>query len=143
VEADGGGIQVQGVTTLRDSRVLDNRLSATSETGAALASGGGLFNLGGRLTLERAVVTANSASATGVGGFNLGGGIANIQFGGPLPELTLTDSVITANTLTASAGITSQGGGLYTVDPFSGEPFPVTLTRTVIEGNKPDQCVGC
>ena len=37
----------------------------------------------------------------------------------------------------------SQGGGLYTADPFSGEPFPVAMSRTVIEGNKPDQCVGC
>jgi hypothetical protein len=37
----------------------------------------------------------------------------------------------------------SQGGGLYTADPFTGEPFPVAMTRTVIEGNQPDQCVGC
>jgi hypothetical protein len=143
VEADGGGIQVQGVTTLRNSRVTGNSLSVTSETGTALASGGGLFNLSGGLTLERTVVTANSASATGVGGFNLGGGVTNVTIGGPAPELTLTDSVITANRLAASAGIISQGGGLYTVDPFSGTPFKVTLTRTVIEGNKPDQCVGC
>ncbi len=26
--------------------------------------------------------------------------------------------------------------------PFSGSPSPLTRTRTVIEGNKPDQCVG-
>jgi hypothetical protein len=30
----------------------------------------------------------------------------------------------------------AQGGGLYTASP-------VTLTRTVIAGNKPDQCFGC
>ncbi len=142
-ETDGGGIQVQGVTIVRDSRVVDNSLSSTSETGLALASGGGLFNLSASLTLERTVVTANSASATGLGGFNLGGGIGNVLFGGGPPELTLTDSVITANRLAASEGIVSQGGGLYTADPFSGEAFPLTLTRTVIEGNKPDQCVGC
>ena len=121
----------------------DNSLSATSETGAALASGGGLANIGGGLTLERTVVAANSASATGVGGFNLGGGILNVLFGGGPPELTLTDSVITANRLAASDGVLSQGGGLYTADPFTGSPFPVTMTRTLIEGNKPDQCVGC
>jgi fibronectin-binding autotransporter adhesin len=142
-ESDGGGIQIQGSTIVRDSRIANNSLSSTSETGTALSSGGGLFNISGSLTLERTIVTGNSASAAGVGGFNLGGGIVNVTIGGPAPELTLTDSVIAANRVAASAGIVSQGGGLYTADPFSGTPFPVTLTRTVIEGNKPDQCVGC
>ena len=123
-ETDGGGIQVQGVTTVRDSRILNNSLSSTSETGLALASGGGLFSLSASLTLERAVVTANSASATGVGGFNVGGGIGNVLLGGGPPELTLTDTVITANRLAASDGVLSQGGGLYTVDPFSGDAIP-------------------
>jgi len=142
-ETDGGGIQVQADTVVRDSRIAGNSLSSTSETGTALSSGGGLFNLSGSLTLERTSVTANGASATGAGGFNLGGGIVNVTIGGPTPELTLTDSVITANRLAASNGVVSQGGGLYTADPFGGNPFPVGLTRTVIEGNKPDQCVGC
>ena len=148
-EADGGGIQVQGTTTMRDSRVVDNALSATSPTGTALGSGGGIFNIGASLTLERTIVTANSAGATGSGGVNLGGGIANVQFFGPAPELTLTDSVLTANRLAASPGIASQGGGLFNLevtnlDPFTtGSPFPITLTGTVIEGNKPDQCARC
>jgi hypothetical protein len=147
-ETDGGGmqvrrIQIEGGTTVRDSRIVNNSLSATSESGLALASGGGLANIGGSLTLERTVVAANSAGATGVGGFNLGGGILNVLFGGGPPELTLTDSVITANRLSASDGVMSQGGGLHTVDPFTGEPFPVTMSGTVIEGNKPDGCVGC
>jgi hypothetical protein len=143
-EADAGGLQVQGVTTVRNSRISGNSLSAMSATGTALSSGGGLFNLSGHVTLERTVVTANRASATGVGGFNLGGGIGNVTVGGPAPELTLTDSVITANRLAASAGITSQGGGLFTFDIlFTGQPLPVTLTRTVIAGNRPDQCFGC
>jgi hypothetical protein len=143
VETDGGGIQVQGVTTVRNSLVNSNSLSAVSETGTALASGGGIFNLSGSLTLDRSVVAANSADAAGAGGFNLGGGIANVLFGGGPPELKLTETVITANTLTASAGITSQGGGLYTADPFRGQAFPVAMTLTVIRGNRPDQCVGC
>jgi hypothetical protein len=142
-ETDGGGIQVQHNTVVRDSRISHNTLSATSETGLAFASGGGLFNLSGSLTLERTVVAANSASASGAGGFNLGGGITNVTIGGPAPELTLTDSVITANRLAASAGIVSQGGGLYSADPFSGQPFAVAMIRTVIEGNRPDECVGC
>jgi hypothetical protein len=149
-EADAGGIQVQGVTTLRDSRVSDNTLSSTSATGAAFGSGGGLFNLGAVLTLERTLVVGNSATATGVGGVNLGGGIGNVQFFGPAPELAMTDSVVTANRLSASPGIASLGGGLFNLevtnlDPFAtGRPFPITQTRTVIAGNKPDQCAnGC
>jgi len=59
-----------------------------------------------------------------------------VSFGGPPPSLALTDSVVTANRVSGSAGITVQGGGLFTT-------FPVTLTRTVIAGNKPDQCFGC
>ena len=134
---------------MRGSRLTDNRLSPTSVTGTALGSGGGHFNLGASLTLERTVVAANSAAATGVGGVDLGGGIGNIQFGGPPPQLTLTDSVVTANRLAASPGIASQGGGLFnlevtSVDPFAtGDPFPIALTRTVIAGNEPDQCAGC
>jgi hypothetical protein len=149
VEADGAGVQVQGITTVRRSRISHNSLSATSETGTAFGSGGGFFNLGATLTLEQTLVTANSATATGVAGVNLGGGIANVQFGGPAPGLALTDSVVTANRLTASPGITSEGGGIFSlavtsIFPFAtGDAFPVTLTHTVIAGNRPDQCLGC
>jgi len=142
-ETDGGGIQVQEDTVVRDSRILNNSLSSTSATGLAFASGGGLFNISGSLTLERTVVSANGASATGVAGFNLGGGITNVTIGGPVPELTLTESVITANRLIASDGVVSQGGGLYSADPFTGARFPIAIAGTVINGNQPDQCVGC
>jgi hypothetical protein len=148
-EADAGGLQIQGVTTLVDSRVVGNTLSATSPTGTAFGSGGGIFNLGASLTLERTVVTANSAAATGLAGVNLGGGIGNIQFFGPVPVLAITDSVVAGNRLSASPGVASMGAGLFNLEILSpvplvtGAPFPATLTRTVIEGNKPDQCAGC
>jgi hypothetical protein len=138
-----GGLQVQGVATVRNTRISDNSLTAISENGTTNAAGAGIANLSGQLTLEQSLVTANTGTATGSGGLVLGGGILNIAFGGGPPTLTLTNSVITANKLTASAGITPQGGGLYTMDIFGGGPFPVTLTRTVIEGNQPDQCIGC
>jgi hypothetical protein len=148
-EADGGGLQIQGDTTLRRSSVTGNSISSTSATGTALGSGGGLFNLGASLTLERTEVTANRARASGNGGVNLGGGIANVQFFGPAPVLTLTDSVVTANGLSASAGIASLGGGVFnlevtSLDPFAtGNPFSITRTHSVVEGNRPDQCAGC
>jgi hypothetical protein len=81
-------------------------------------------------------VTGNNVTANAPAGSAHGGGILNDSFGGPPPSLTLTDSAVVANKLTASPGITPQGGGLFTA-------FPVTLTRTVIAGNKPDQCFGC
>ena len=51
--------------------------------------------------------------------------------------------VVTANRLEAAPGITPQGGGIFSANIFSGDPIAFTLTRTVIAGNKPDQCVGC
>jgi hypothetical protein len=138
-----GGVQVQGVATVRTSRISENSLTAISATGTANAAGAGIGNLSGTLTLERSLVTGNRGVATGTGGLALGGGILNIAFGGGAPELTLADSAITANELTASAAITPRGGGLFTADIFGAGSFPVALTRTVIAGNKPDQCVGC
>ena len=45
-ETDGGGLQVRGSAVVRDSRIAHNSISATSETGLALASGGGFANIG-------------------------------------------------------------------------------------------------
>ena len=129
-----GGLGVGGVATIRNSLVGDNIVSAESASGSATVGGGGIGNFG-RLTLQRTLVVANTATANGANGSAQGGGINNISLGST-PELTLVDSVVTANRLVASPGIAPHGGGLYT-------DFPVTLTRTVIAGNKPDQCFGC
>jgi hypothetical protein len=72
-------------------------------------------------------MTGNDVSATGAAGFAHGAGV---------PILTLVDSVVAANRISASSGVTAEGGGLFTT-------FPVSLTRTVVAGNKPDQCSGC
>ena len=57
--------------------------------------------------------------------------------------LTITDSVITANQLTTTTDITPRGGGIFSADVFTGDPIPFTLTRTVVAGNKPEECFGC
>ena len=49
---------------------------------------------------------------------------------------TLVDTNVTRNTLTGSPGIVVQGGGVFT-------DFHVTLTNSRIDGNTPDQCIGC
>jgi hypothetical protein len=132
---DGGGLEVDGIAAIHKSRIAGNTVTMTAPNGFALSQGGGLANAG-QTTLEKVIVVGNSATANGSDGIVQGGGVWNGTFEGPPPELTLTDSVIVANKLTASPGIPVQGGGLYT-------DFPVTLTKTVIAGNKPDQCFGC
>jgi len=139
-----GGLEVHRAAVVRSSRISDNSVTATSAGGTANAAGAGIGNLSGRLTVERTIVTGNGGSANGRSGLALGGGILNIAYAGGPPELALTESAVTANELTATPGITPLGGGVFSRDPF--DPtilFPVALTRTVIEGNKPDQCLGC
>ena len=116
-----------------------------SATGPALAAGGGIGNLSGQVTLERALVIGNRGSADGaialpflVGGGTNGGGILNTDFGGGPPVLTISDSVVTANELTTTTDITPRGGGIFSADFFTGDPIPFTRTRTVIAGNKPE-----
>jgi hypothetical protein len=142
-DAVSGGLHVGGAATVRSSRISDNNLTAVSATGTANVAGAGIGNLSGQLTLEKTSVTGNRGAATGVGGLVLGGGILNVAFGGGPPELALTDSVVTANSLTATGpGFEPQGGGIFSADLFGGGAFPVSVSNTVIEGNKPDQCVG-
>jgi hypothetical protein len=125
------------------SSVTGNVLKAVSPTGAANVAGGGIGNLSGHVTLEHTRVIRNRGGAHGVGGIALGGGILNIDFGGGPPELRLSDGVVTANRLTGAPGVTLLGGGIFSADLFSSDPVPFRLVRTVVAGNKPDQCVGC
>ena len=140
---DGGGMEVDAPVTVRNSVVGRNSVAVAGPSGV-LAFGGGIAMYGGDLTLERTIVVANSASATGAaaplpfGGVSsaLGGGISNGGAGNPSATLTLTDSAVTANRLSGSDGVLLHGGGVFT---DSG----VVRTRTVIVGNKPDNCSGC
>ncbi len=138
-----GGIEVSGVAKILRSSISRNHLVSNSATGTANVGGGGIGSLSGHVALERTLVIGNRGTANGLTGLAIGGGILNIDFGGGPPELALNDSVVTANQLSSDPGITPQGGGIFTADIFTGDPFPVTLARTVIEGNKPDQCFGC
>jgi len=141
--ADGGGMEIDGTVTIRDSLVAHNSVVAEGN-GPALANGGGIANFGD-LTLERTLVLANSVTAHGAAGQHpfgapslaIGGGIWNRDFDlqNP-PSLTLVDSVVSANSAEGSAGFVVGGGGLWTATP-------VTRSRTVIAGNRPDQCHGC
>ena len=144
-----GGIEVTGAATIRDSSISGNFLRAVSASGPVIGGGGGIANLSGQVTLERARVIGNRGSYEGgfglpfVGGGINGGGILNTDFVGGQPELTVSDSVVTANALTTNTGIEPRGGGIFSANVFTGDPIPFTLTRTVVAGNKPEECFGC
>jgi hypothetical protein len=143
VGGDGGGIEVDAPVTIRDGLVARNKVTVTGP-GALVAFGGGIAMFEGDLTLERTQVIANSVTGNGAGGplpwgppsMVYGGGISNGGVGAPPGAVSLTDSVVTANRLAASAGIGVSGGGVLTDNGLS-------RTRTVIAGNKPDDCAGC
>jgi hypothetical protein len=145
------GIEVTGVATIRNTSISGNLFTAVSATGPAIGAGVGIGNLSGQVTLERALVIGNRGSADGAMGLPFlfgsginGGGILNTDFGGGPPVLTISDSVVTANQLTTTApGITPRGGGIFSANVFTGDPIPFTLTRTVVGGNKPEECFGC
>jgi len=132
---DGGGIEIDSPATIRSTVISFNTVVAAAPFGTALAFGGGIANAG-QLTLAKSILVGNSVAATGAQGSAQGGGIWNGTFGGPPTTLTASDNVIILNALSAGPGLALQGGGLYT-------DFAVTLARTLLVGNKPDQCVGC
>jgi hypothetical protein len=135
--ADGGGIEVDGTSTITKVLIVGNTVTAVGAGSGAFVQGGGLANVG-TATLQQTVVFGNSIGANGPSGVAQGGGIWNGTFnpGDPLPSLTLLDSAVTGNFARASGGIKPQGGGVFSV-------VPVTLTRTVVAANSPDQCEGC
>jgi hypothetical protein len=134
----GGAMDIDGQATIRDSQFVGNSGTANARAGTTIAGGGAIANFG-QTTLERTVVTANSLTASGAAGSADGGGIWDGDPGdGRKPSLSVSDSAITANALLGSSGVTLRGGGVFTT-------FPATLelTRTVLAGNRPDQCYGC
>jgi hypothetical protein len=139
--AIAGGLETRGLEpfTISDSLVADNSVVASTTDGFVAAAGGGIFN-GGLLTLLRTRVVDNRVRVAAPAGFAQGGGIWNslipIPGAPPDAELTLIDGVVAANRLITSPGLDAAGAGIFS-------SVPVSLRRTVIDGNSPDQCVGC
>ncbi|WP_304093114.1 choice-of-anchor Q domain-containing protein [Hydrogenobacter thermophilus] len=102
-----------------------------------LAAGGGIWNAGGTLTLERSTISDNSSSNNGGGITNSHGGTLTInnstisgnstQYGGGIENsgtLTVTNSTISGNRAK------NDGGG---IDNYSGGTL--TVTNSTISGN--------
>jgi hypothetical protein len=134
-----GGILTAGFeqTTIRDSVVSGNRVSAATTSGSATAEGAGIADIG-VLTLRNFRISHNSATASGSAGALRGGGmfVGSDREGPPSPRLVLVHSAVTGNVLTAGPATSTQGGGLFAL-------FPVMLRNSVIVRNVPDECDGC
>ena len=141
--ANSGGVGLTGTASVQFSHIGGNSLEANSANGLAFAGGAGVGDFSGHLSVDRSLITGNSGSATsGADTIALGGGILETSFGGPEPQVTITDTVVVANRLTGTAG-TPEGGGIFNGGLGGGGPYPLTVARSVIQGNSPDQCVGC
>ncbi len=124
-------------TTLHDSLVTDNHVSAVARHGDVTTGGGGITNYG-LLEIGRTRIGHNTASGVGPSGTARGGGVLStlLPNGPSVAKLRVFDSLITDNSLTATDGIEVTGGGLFS-------SVPLTLKRTPIAHNSPDQCHGC
>src|SRR5215475_13563203 len=130
-------------------------------------SGGGIYNDHSNVTVNRCVVTDNSARGTG--GFS-GGGIGNYGGFSGSASLTINDSIIsdnnvndgitsnvgggiynfgiqgsatlTINNSTISGNQAFQGGGLFTDGGVTGSIAVVTISNSTFSGNYADQYAG-
>jgi hypothetical protein len=151
-----GGIQ-SGNTTTRQAHVA---LSAsTVARNHSPIHGGGIFNVGGTVTLRNgSSVVDNATDESGGGIFNINGGTVLLQdtivarnraanFGGGVfntsvghaSRLTLSGaSLVTDND--ANPGDPESGGGIYNIDLVSGGAFVELLDASQVVANRPNNC---
>ena len=144
----GGGVYVDSGASLKLSRAIvtansagagaglynDGTLTASDTTfsnNAADERGGGLYNSGGVMLLERVAISGNTAGKNGAGIYNGGGGatlsLTNVTLSGntavgdgggiyTIQAIAVTNSTIVRNASAAgTAGIHVQGGGSATL----------------------------
>ncbi len=104
---------------------VDVTVSGLTVSGGKAASGGGIINMGGVLTLIRVAVTGNEAFQEGSGTTSAAGG--GIRSTGPV---TLRESIVAGNSVEARGpGATlATGGGIDTESS-------ITVERSTISGN--------
>lgn len=130
---EGGGILNRASLTMIESTVAGNIAKGAGGSAQNGPQGGGIYNgATATLTLERSVVSGNSAlgSSTGAGSTNAsGGGIAN--FG----ALVVRQSTISGNLASGTGSTTNNsaaGGGITNANSAA---VNVTIDRSTISGN--------
>jgi CSLREA domain-containing protein len=114
----GGGIAVQGPTTIVNSTISGN--SANAPIGAGGASGGGIAVLASTLQVQNTTISANTSNGAGAG--------VSVAAGAPT---TIQSATIAQNTSTG----TNLAGGIAL-----GTLAQVTATNTIIAGNTTTNC---
>ncbi len=132
IGSNGGGIAIEsggGDTTILDSTIGSPDGGATpgnrAGSGAATPDGGGIYNGGGTLTIERSTIADNVLdSGDGVSAVPNGGGIYS---DGPV---VIEDSTISSNVAKATSATTGSvtGGAVYSNGSL-------TMRRTKVTGN--------
>src|SRR5205823_4245349 len=82
------------------SNFISNEGSLTLTNSVVSGNAGGIYNNGGKLTLDHTVVLDNTASSEGAGIFNSNGAV------------NLIDSTIAVNVATSDGDTPSRGGGI-------------------------------
>ena len=95
-QSDGGGIRNDGITTIDDCEIYNNR--------SASDSGGGISN--------RHTLTVTNSSIYNNVAYYMGGGIVNSFYVDPSGYLTVTNSTIAYNQQTTGIAYT-EGGGIH------------------------------
>ncbi|MBS1796066.1 MAG: hypothetical protein JSS81_19600 [Acidobacteria bacterium] len=134
----GRGANLTSVSGNNSSRVFsiyssDITLSGLTITGGRLnesfASGGGILNTSGTLTLAYCAVTGNSATGDGTKG---GGGISNNS-----GTLNLNGTTVSGNSLNATDFSTNLGGGID-----NNANGTLNLTNSTVSGNSVNGTAG-
>src|SRR6476660_437207 len=146
---------------------IQGQTITNGHTNASPVSGGGIYNDHSNVTVNKCVLTDNSARSRG--GFN-GGGIGNHGGFSGSASLTINDSIIsdnnvkdgitanvgggiynygvhgsatvTINNSTISGNQAFQGGGLFSDGGVTGSTAVVTISNSTISGNSADQLAG-
>jgi hypothetical protein len=132
----GGGIYSSGTLTVEDSVIEDN----FSDFG----NGGGLYIIGGGVTISRSIIRANVSASYGGGMYiNTGAGVSNF----------LTDTVISGNYTSQGAGILNDsvlviysttisgnfaggnGGAICNEPHGTNDPSEIYMTNSTVSGN--------
>lgn len=121
------------------TRIVGNTAKAISPHGTAEVFGAGVLS-DARTTLRHVEVRDNHGVALAPKATAQGGGIYHgTVLTDPPVSLLLQGSKVVGNSVSAPGG-TAQGGGVF-VEKRDG--VTLTVDRTVIAGNRPDQCSGC
>ncbi|MDQ6607905.1 MAG: right-handed parallel beta-helix repeat-containing protein [Actinomycetota bacterium] len=138
----GGTLEADGRATIRDTRIVGNRTTVNSPSGAAIASAAVFSTFYSESTaslIEGSTIRGNQAVATSISGSArvIGAGLINAG------ALRLSGDQIVGNTAVAQGPTAlAQGAGIWNGRFPGGPPVRLTIEHSRVTGNTPDDCFG-